>query len=82
MNRMESPNIVSPRPVSLGEWMVAFLVTSIPLIGLVVLLVWSFDTNTNPSKSSWARAMLVWYLISFVIFFVLLILALGLNFHG
>jgi hypothetical protein len=79
MNQTQSGNIVSQGPISIGEWLVAFLLTSIPLLGLIALLVWAFDGNTNPSKSSWAKAMLVWHLISMVIAVFILLIALSLK---
>ena len=48
------------------------------VLGLISLLVWAFDGNTNASKSSWAKAMLVWHLISmvFAVFILLIVLSL------
>ena len=79
MTQTRSGHIVSQSPISIGEWLVAFLLAGIPLLGLVALLVWSFDTDTNPSKSSWAKAMLVWHLISLVVAVFILLIALSLN---
>ena len=57
---------VSPT-VSIGDWFLSLLVTSIPIVNIIVLLVWAFGSTTNPNKSNWAKAMLIWVLIGVVI---------------
>ncbi len=60
--------------VSIGEWMVTILITALPLIGLIMLFVWAFGDNANPSKKNWAIATLIWYAIALVLvilFFVI-----------
>lgn len=55
--------------ITLGEWMLTTFLAMIPCVGLIMLFVWAFgDTkNTKPSKSNYAKAMLIWYAISVVI---------------
>lgn len=57
------------QPISIGEWILTTLLIMIPCVGLIMLFVWAFgDTkNTKPSKSNYAKAMLIWYAISIVI---------------
>ena len=64
--------------VSVGEWIVTFIIFSIPIIGFIMLFVWAFGDNTKPSKKNWARAML----ISIVGLFLLAILWNFLVFGG
>jgi len=64
--------------VSVGEWIVTFIIFSIPIIGFIMLFVWAFGDNTKPSKRNWARAML----ISIVGLFLLAILWNFLVFGG
>jgi len=57
-----------PRPASgaqtvangltVGDWVLTFLITIIPVAGLVMLIVWAMDDN-NPRRN-WARASLIW----------------------
>ncbi len=59
--------------VGLGDWFVSILVTSIPIVNIIILLVWAFSSGTNPNKANWAKAMLLWALVGIVV--VALILA-------
>jgi len=53
--------------ISTGNWIVTILITAIPLVGFIMLFVWGFGSNTIASKANWAKAMLIWYLISIVL---------------
>ena len=53
--------------VSFGNWMVTILLTAIPCVNLIMLLVWAFGGGAPKSKSNWAKANLVYVLISIVI---------------
>jgi hypothetical protein len=61
--------------VKTGEWVLTFLITAIPIIGIIMLFVWAFGSKTNESKANWAKATLIWFaiLISIYIFFVFII---------
>jgi len=54
-------------PLSVGDWFITILITSIPLVGLIMLLVWGFSSGTNINKANWAKATLIWYVIGIVI---------------
>ena len=58
------------QPMSIGDWIVTFIVTAIPLVGFIMLFVWAFGDGTHPSKKTWAQA----YLIMMVIAIILLII--------
>lgn len=64
----------SPAPqgdvVSLGDWIVTTLLTWIPIVGFVMMFVWSFGGSTTPSKKNWARATLIWMAVGLVIAFL------------
>ncbi len=49
--------------VKTGDWIVTLLITAIPFIGLVMLFIWAFGSNINPSKANWAKAGLIMYAI-------------------
>lgn len=72
---MELPNEYKNPPTSLGEWIIAVLVKRLPLIGLIMLIVWATDKNTDPEKAKWAKAELIVKLIVFatVIIFIAVI---------
>lgn len=64
----------SAEPMSVKDWIITLLITYIPLVGLIMLLVWAFDSSTHPNKKNFAKASLVWMLIGIVlalIFFAL-----------
>jgi hypothetical protein len=65
--------------MTIGDWLITFLLTSIPLVGLVALLVWSFDEGMQPTKSTWAKATLIWYVISVIIAVFILLIAWGMR---
>lgn len=72
---MEIPNEYKKPPTSLGEWIIAVLVKRLPLIGLIMLIIWATDKNTDPEKANWAKAELIVKLIVFaaVIIFIAVI---------
>lgn len=57
--------------MSVGDWMIAMLITAIPIVGLVMLFIWAFGDNQNQNKANWAKANLIWMLIGFI--FVIII---------
>ena len=59
------------KPMSVGDWIVTYLLTCIPLIGFILIFVWAFSGTTQPSKKSWAQATLIWLAIIFVLYFMI-----------
>lgn len=61
--------------VKTGDWVLTILISSIPLVGLIMLIVWAVDKEGNQNKSNWAKATLIWYGIglAFVIFILFLV---------
>ena len=64
------------RPVSVGDWMLTYLLMCIPLVNIIMLLVWAFVGGAPESKSNWAKASLIWMVIGIVLT-VMLIMAAG-----
>ena len=56
--------------ISLGQYMVMFLLLCIPIVNFVLLLMWSFGSSAGPSKKNFARAMLFFTVIMVVLWFV------------
>jgi hypothetical protein len=56
--------------LSLGDWIITFIILAIPLVNIIMLFVWGFSSNTNPNKANFAKATLIIYLIAFVCFFL------------
>lgn len=63
--------------ITLGEWMITLLLMLIPLVNIILLFVWAFGGGTNPTKSNYAKATLLWMLIGIVVYVVLFVLILG-----
>jgi hypothetical protein len=63
--------------MTMKDWIITLLISYIPLVGLIMLIVWAFDANTNPNKKNWAKASLIWMLIGIGIAIVFFILFLG-----
>lgn len=49
--------------MSVGDWLITFLITAIPLVGIVMLFVWAFGNNDNTTRATWAKANLIMLLI-------------------
>ena len=61
----------------IGDWIVTSLLMLIPIVNIVLMFVWAFGGNVNPSKKSFFQAALIFSLIG-VILSVLFIGAAGL----
>ncbi|GEM_PF-163104 len=61
--------------VSMGHWMLVFLLMCIPFANIVLVFVWSFSKDTNPSKRNFMRAALIWTLIVIAIYIIIFIVA-------
>ena len=67
-------------PVRVGEWIGTFILTAIPIVGIIMLFVWAFGDSAPASKKNWAIATLIWYAIMIVlaiIFFGVFISIIG-----
>ncbi len=63
-------------PVTLGEWMVSFLLMLIPCVNLILMFVWAFSSSEKKSKSNFFKAALIWYGIC-IVFSIVLVLSMG-----
>jgi hypothetical protein len=55
------------KPMTMGDWLITFLIQMVPLVGLIMLFVWAFGDGTHPSKKTWAQASLIMMLIGIVL---------------
>jgi len=65
------------KQMSVGDWVITMIIASIPLIGIIMLFVWAFGSDTNLSKKNWAKAILIFFGIIIVIYILILLLFLG-----
>lgn len=65
------------KPVSFLNWLGTYGLMLIPIFGwlvyLVMLFVWAFGNNTPESKRNWARATLIYTVITVIVAIVLFI---------
>ena len=69
-NLLEEPPQSIP---SIGDWVLNIFLISIPLVGLILLIVWASDNNEKVKKN-FAAACLIWIGISVVLMLFLLAL--------
>lgn len=54
-------------PLSIGSYLIMMIVSAIPLVGLIMTLIWAFNSNTNKNKQNYARALLIMMLVGVVL---------------
>ena len=69
------------QPMSVGDWFITILITAIPLVGIIMLFIWAFSTDTNINKANWAKATLIWYAIG-IVMAVLILASVGFAFFA
>lgn len=67
-----------PQPeMSIGKWLLTFLLCAIPVVNLVMLIIWAVGNNPKDAiRKTWAKAQLIWMVIIAVLSTILTI-ALG-----
>ena len=55
------------KPMTMGDWLITFLIQAIPLVGFIMLFVWAFGDGTHPSKKTWAQASLIMMVIAIIL---------------
>lgn len=63
--------------VGVGEWLVTLILTAIPIVGIVMLFVWAFGSNTKPSKANWAKAALIVAAIAIAFYILVIVVVIG-----
>ncbi len=56
--------------ISVGEWVLAMLIMAIPIVNIVMLFIWGFGKDTNPTKANWAKAGLIWIAIGIILYVI------------
>lgn len=54
-------------PISVGNWFLTLFICAIPIVGLIMLLIWSFSGETNENKKNFAKAQLIWTVIGVIL---------------
>ena len=58
--------------MSYKEWALTVFISSLPLIGFIMLLVWAFGDDANIHKKNWAKGSLLLALIALIMVFFFL----------
>ena len=58
--------------MSYKEWALTIFISSLPLIGFIMLLVWAFGDDANIHKKNWAKGSLLLALIALIMVFFFL----------
>lgn len=66
--------------MSYKEWALTIFLASIPIVGLILVLIWAFDSGTRINKKNWAKGTLLLMVIYFIIFMLFLFMFGGLAF--
>ena len=59
-------------PVSIADWLITLLILFIPVVNVILLLVWSFKKSTHRSKANFSKAVLIWVLITVILWALIL----------
>ena len=54
-------------PLSVGQYLGMLILLSLPIVGLVLMLMWAFGGNVNQNKKNYARAALILGVIALVL---------------
>lgn len=63
--------------MKVSEWLLTIFLLGIPLVNIILLIVWAVDKAGNPNRSNYAKAVLVFIAIAFVLYLVIFGFALG-----
>jgi hypothetical protein len=69
---MEQLNNEKLRVLSVKDWAITIFISSLPLVGFIMLLIWAFDSNTNLNKQNYAKGSLLIMLIAVSIVLIFL----------
>ncbi len=75
---METQTLENNRTLDIKEWALTIFISSLPLIGLIMLLIWAFSEDTNIHKKNWAKGNLILLVIGFLVIVSFLFLFGGL----
>lgn len=71
---------VNTTEMTVGQWVLTIFLSGLGIIGLILLFVWAFGSDTPTSKKNYARAMLIWQAIAvglIILFYIVMFACIG-----
>jgi len=62
------PPVEEAPVLSLMDWVVVFILLSLPIVNIIMLIIWAVGDKVNPNKKNFAIAALIFTAISIVFF--------------
>ena len=62
MQTLNNDRILSPK-----EWALTIFISSLPLIGFIMVLVWGLSNDTNIHKKNWALGTIIIYMVILIL---------------
>lgn len=72
-----SKNTALDAPLTVLDFFLMSLSSFVPIIGFIFLLIWAFSGNANINRKNYARAALIWILVSIGLVILLSIIGGG-----
>lgn len=72
---MEHQN--TPQVTSVKDWAIRIFLASLPLVGLILLLVWAFGNDGNKERSNWAKGNLLIAVIMIALWLLIILPLFG-----
>ena len=69
LNTAEKPSV---DVLSVWDYVLMMVIFSLPIVGLVLMLYWSFGSQVQVNRRNFSRAYLIFYAVSLVLSFVML----------
>lgn len=63
--------------MSVGSWVITFLILAIPLVNIIMMFIWAFDATSQ--RRNFARAYLIVFGIIFVLWIIVVIALMALG---
>ena len=60
------PQQPAKEPMSVGAWLITLLITSIPILNIIMLFNWAFGGNKD-ERENYSKAALLWMLICIIL---------------
>ena len=67
MSTYSNPVDSNQKPLSVMDWIIVFLLIGLPILGIILVVYWSFGENVNINKKNFSKAMLILFVLTFAL---------------